>query len=84
MLEEKFQDLCEEGSNFDKESKDVVQEVERLGFKDVAKETIRLLRRRQKRDFYKMTRHQMMVNESHLRVREKHTFLSNMNLRTML
>nr|GEU89612.1 ribonuclease H [Tanacetum cinerariifolium] len=35
MLEEKFQDLCEEVSNFVKESKDVVKEVERLSFKDV-------------------------------------------------
>ncbi|GJS91933.1 hypothetical protein Tco_0774569 [Tanacetum coccineum] len=48
-------DLCEEVSNFVKESKDVVMEVERLSCKDVAKETIRLLRREQKRDLYKMT-----------------------------
>ncbi|GJY42657.1 hypothetical protein Tco_0430870 [Tanacetum coccineum] len=44
MLEEKFQDLCEEVSNFVKESEDVVKEVERLSCKDVAKETVRLLR----------------------------------------
>ncbi|GJX02568.1 hypothetical protein Tco_0186481, partial [Tanacetum coccineum] len=74
MLEEKFQDLCEDVSNFVKESEDVVQELERLRGNDVAKETIHLLRCGQKRDLYKMTRLQMMVNESHLSVREKHTF----------
>ncbi|GKB86314.1 hypothetical protein Tco_0958586 [Tanacetum coccineum] len=37
MLEEKFRDLCEEVSNFVKEIKDVVKEVERLSCKDVAK-----------------------------------------------
>nr|GFD05089.1 hypothetical protein [Tanacetum cinerariifolium] len=49
MLEEKFRDLCEEISNFIKEIEDVVKEVERLSCKDVAKETVRLLRRGQKR-----------------------------------
>nr|GEU52878.1 hypothetical protein [Tanacetum cinerariifolium] len=56
VLEEKFQDLCEEVSNFVKESEDMVKEVERLSCKDAVKETIRLLRRGQKRDLYKMTR----------------------------
>ncbi|GJZ32440.1 hypothetical protein Tco_0577876 [Tanacetum coccineum] len=74
MLEEKFRDLCEEVSNFFKESKDVAMEVERLSCKDVVKETVRLLRGGQKRDLYKMTRLQMMVNESYLSVSEKHTF----------
>ncbi|GJX52533.1 hypothetical protein Tco_0280902 [Tanacetum coccineum] len=41
MLEEKFRDLCEEVSNFVKEIEDVVNEVERLSCKDVAKETVR-------------------------------------------
>ncbi|GJV92134.1 hypothetical protein Tco_1539947 [Tanacetum coccineum] len=69
------------------ESEDVVKEVERLSCKDVRKETVRLLRRGQKHDLYKMTYLQMMVNESHLRVneshlsvREKHTFVSKINL----
>ncbi|GKB72748.1 lysosomal beta glucosidase-like protein [Tanacetum coccineum] len=75
MLEEKFRDLCEEVSNFVKEIEDVVKEVERLSCKDVAKETVRLLRRGQKRELYKMTCLQMMVDESHLSVREKHTFV---------
>ncbi|GJV97694.1 hypothetical protein Tco_1549271 [Tanacetum coccineum] len=83
MLEEKFRDLCEEVSNFVKESKDVIQELERLSGNDVANETVRLLRRGQKRDLYKMTRLQMMVNESHLSVYEKHTFISKMNLGTL-
>nr|GEV39259.1 hypothetical protein [Tanacetum cinerariifolium] len=83
MFEEKFRDLCEEVSNFVKESEDVVKEVERLSCKDVAKETVRLLRRGQKHDLYKMTRLPMMVNESHLSVREKHTFISKMNLGTI-
>ncbi|GJW95849.1 hypothetical protein Tco_0175521 [Tanacetum coccineum] len=74
MLEEKFRDLCEEVSNFVKESEDVVKEVERLSCKDVVKETVRLLRRGHKHDLYKMTRLQMMVNESLLSVSEKHTF----------
>nr|GEV18584.1 phospholipase-like protein [Tanacetum cinerariifolium] len=56
MLEEKFRDLCEEEvSNIVKESEDVVKEVERLSSKDVAKETVRLLRRGQKHDLYTMT-----------------------------
>ncbi|GJU12957.1 hypothetical protein Tco_1135353 [Tanacetum coccineum] len=80
MLEEKFRDLCEEVFNFVKESEDVVKEVERLSCKDVAKKTVRLFRRGQKRELYKMTRLQMMVNESHLSVLEKHTFVSKMNL----
>ncbi|GJV02388.1 hypothetical protein Tco_1335957 [Tanacetum coccineum] len=83
MLEEKFRDLCEEVSNFVKESEDVVKEVERLSCKDVAKETVRFLRRGQKHYLYKMTCLQMMVNESHLSVREKHTVVSKMNLRTI-
>nr|GEV73527.1 tobamovirus multiplication protein 2A-like [Tanacetum cinerariifolium] len=66
------------------ESEDMVKEVERLSCKDVAKKTVRLLRRGQKRDLYKMTRLQMMVNESHLSVREKHTFVSKMNLETIV
>ncbi|GKE82641.1 hypothetical protein Tco_1552641, partial [Tanacetum coccineum] len=74
MLEEKLKDPCEEVSNFVKEIDDVVKKVERLSCKDVAKETVRLLRRGQYRELYKMTRLQMMVNESHLSVREKHTF----------
>ncbi|GJS03416.1 hypothetical protein Tco_0319924 [Tanacetum coccineum] len=74
MLEGKFRDLYEEISNFVKEIKDVVKEVERLSCKDVAKETVHLFRRRQKRELYKMTRLHIMVNESHLSVREKHTF----------
>ncbi|GJW36600.1 hypothetical protein Tco_0059520 [Tanacetum coccineum] len=56
MLEEKFRDLCEEVFNFVKESEDVVKEVERLSCKDVAKEIVRLLKRGQKRELYKMTR----------------------------
>ncbi|GKB91770.1 hypothetical protein Tco_0964042 [Tanacetum coccineum] len=83
MLEEKFRDLCEDVSNFVKESEDVVKEVERLSCKDVVNEIVRLLRRGQKRDLYKMTRLQMMVNESHLSVSEKHTFVSKMNLGTI-
>ncbi|GKG37095.1 hypothetical protein Tco_0447268, partial [Tanacetum coccineum] len=72
--------LCEEVSIFVKETKEVVQELERLSGKDLAKETVSLLRRGQKRDLYKMTCLQMMVNESHLSVREKNTFVSKMNL----
>nr|GEZ96565.1 hypothetical protein [Tanacetum cinerariifolium] len=83
MLEEKFRDLCEEVSNFVKEIEDVIKEVERLSCKDVVKETVCLLRRGQKRDLYKMTRLQMMVNGSHLSVSEKHTFVSKMNLGTI-
>nr|GFA47449.1 hypothetical protein [Tanacetum cinerariifolium] len=48
MLEKKFRDLCEEVSNFVKEIEDMVKEVERLSCKEVAKETVRLLRRGQK------------------------------------
>ncbi|GKC47863.1 hypothetical protein Tco_1065585 [Tanacetum coccineum] len=80
MLEEKFGDLCEEVSKFVKEIEDMIKEVERLSFKDVAKETVRLLRRGQKCELYKMTHLQMMVDESHLSVREKHTFVSKINL----
>ncbi|GKD04676.1 hypothetical protein Tco_1179650 [Tanacetum coccineum] len=80
MLEEKIRDLCKEVFNFVKESEDVVKEVERLSCKDVAKETVRLFRCGQKRELYKMTRLQMMVNKSHLSVLEKHTFVSKMNL----
>ncbi|GJR55632.1 hypothetical protein Tco_1406153 [Tanacetum coccineum] len=47
-------------------------------------ETVRLLRRVQNHKFDKMTRIQMMVNESYLGVREKHTFVSNMNLGTLV
>nr|GEW30185.1 hypothetical protein [Tanacetum cinerariifolium] len=50
MLEEKFGDLCEEVSNFVKESEDVVNKVGRLSCKDVAKEIVRLLRCGQNRD----------------------------------
>ncbi|GJS53089.1 hypothetical protein Tco_0626451 [Tanacetum coccineum] len=80
MLEEKFRDLCEEVSNFVKESEDVVKGLERLSCNHVVKKTVHLLRRGQKRDLYKMTRLQMMVNEFQLSVREKHTFVSKMNL----
>nr|GEU85273.1 hypothetical protein [Tanacetum cinerariifolium] len=80
MLEEKFRDLCLEVSNFVKEIEDVVKEVERLSCKDAAKESVRLLRRGQKHEFYKMMRLQIMVDESHLSVCEKHTFVSKMNL----
>ncbi|GKC89378.1 hypothetical protein Tco_1150027 [Tanacetum coccineum] len=72
MLEEKFRDLCEEVSNFVKEIEDVVKEVERLSCKDVAKETVCLLRRGQKRELYMMTRLQMMADESHLSVSYMH------------
>nr|GEW29158.1 hypothetical protein [Tanacetum cinerariifolium] len=47
------------------------------------KETVCLLRRGQKHNLYKMTHLQMMVNESHLSIREKHTFISKMNLGTL-
>ncbi|GKB39752.1 hypothetical protein Tco_0884694 [Tanacetum coccineum] len=83
MLKEKLRDLCEEVSNFVKEIKDVVKEVKQLSGKDVAKETVHLFRRGQKRDLYKMTRLQMMVNESHLSVYEKHNFVSKMNFGTL-
>nr|GEV12780.1 hypothetical protein [Tanacetum cinerariifolium] len=74
MLGEKFRDLCEEVSNFVKDIKDVVKEVEWLSCKDVVKETICFLRRAQKHELYMMTRLQMMADESHLSVRKKHTF----------
>ncbi|GKE21606.1 hypothetical protein Tco_1433118 [Tanacetum coccineum] len=80
MLEEKFRDLCDEVSNFVKEIEDLVKEVERLSCKDVAKKTVRLFRRGHKRELYKMACLQMMVNKSYLSVREKHTFVSKMNL----
>ncbi|GKA96348.1 retrovirus-related pol polyprotein from transposon TNT 1-94, partial [Tanacetum coccineum] len=75
MLEEKFRDLCKEVSNFVTEIEDVVKEVERLSCNDVAKETICLLKRGQKRELYMMTHLQIMADESHIRVREKHTFM---------
>ncbi|GJR16844.1 hypothetical protein Tco_0965371 [Tanacetum coccineum] len=76
-LKNKFRELCEEVSNVVKEREDVVEELERLSGNYVTKETARLLRRGQKRDLDKMTRFQIMVNEFHLGVREKHTFVSN-------
>nr|GEZ29689.1 hypothetical protein [Tanacetum cinerariifolium] len=82
-LKEKFRELCKDVSNFVKEREDVVQELERLSGNHVTKENVRLLRRRQKRDLYKMTRLQMIVNESHLSVGENHTFVSKMNLGTL-
>ncbi|GKC52658.1 terpene synthase 10-like protein isoform X2, partial [Tanacetum coccineum] len=51
-LEEKFCEICEEVSNFVKESEDVVHKLERLSGNYVAKKTVRLLRRGQKRDLY--------------------------------
>ncbi|GKC50061.1 hypothetical protein Tco_1072806 [Tanacetum coccineum] len=81
-LEEKFRELCEEESTIIKEREDVVEELERLSGNHVAKETSHLLRHRQKRDLDKMTHLQIMVNESHLSVHEKHTFVSKMNLGT--
>nr|GEU36091.1 hypothetical protein [Tanacetum cinerariifolium] len=74
MLEKKFRDLYEEVSNFVKKIEDMVNKVERLSCKDVAKETFCLLRRGQKRELYMMKRLHMMVDESHLSVCEKHTF----------
>ncbi|GJW06767.1 hypothetical protein Tco_1569190 [Tanacetum coccineum] len=59
-LEEKFRELCEEESTIVKEREDVVEELERLSGKHVAKETSRLLRRGQKRDLDKMTHLQIM------------------------
>nr|GEX17100.1 hypothetical protein [Tanacetum cinerariifolium] len=75
ILKETFRDLCEEVSNFVKEIEYVVKEVERLSCKDVVKETVCLLILGQKRELYMMTCLQMMVDESHLSVREKHTFV---------
>ncbi|GKA82560.1 hypothetical protein Tco_0789308 [Tanacetum coccineum] len=43
MLEDKFQDLCEQVSNFVKECEDVVQELERLSCNHVAKETVKIV-----------------------------------------
>ncbi|GJX47322.1 hypothetical protein Tco_0272512 [Tanacetum coccineum] len=83
-LEEKFRELCGEVSNVVKEREDVAQELERLSGNHVTKETASLLRRGQKHDLYKMTLLQIKVNESHLSVREKHTFVSKMNLRTLV
>ncbi|GJR46959.1 hypothetical protein Tco_1315062 [Tanacetum coccineum] len=83
-LKKKFQELCEEVSNVVKEKEYVVDELKRLSGNHVAKETAHLLRRVQKRKFDKMTHIQMMVNESYLGVREKHTFVSNMNLGTLV
>nr|GEX24844.1 reverse transcriptase domain-containing protein [Tanacetum cinerariifolium] len=74
-FEKKFRELCEEVSNAVKEREDVVEELERLSGNHVVKESTRLLRRGQKRDFDKMTCLQIMVNESHLGVREKRTFV---------
>nr|GEW95806.1 hypothetical protein [Tanacetum cinerariifolium] len=82
-LEEKFRELCEVVSNVVKEREDMVQVLERLSDNHVAKETARLLRRGQKRDLFKMTGLHIMVNESHLSVCEKHTFISKMNLETL-
>ncbi|GJX49798.1 hypothetical protein Tco_0276643 [Tanacetum coccineum] len=84
MLEEKFRDLCEEAFNFVKERKNMVKELEMLSCNYVVKETVRLFRHGEKRDLYKITRLRMMVNEPHLSVREKHTFVSKMNLRTLV
>nr|GEY19521.1 hypothetical protein [Tanacetum cinerariifolium] len=83
MLRKKFQDLCEKVSKFVKESENMVQELERLSGNDVVKETVRLLRCGQKLDLYIMTRLQMMVNESHLNVCEKHSFVSKVSLGTL-
>ncbi|GJV17571.1 hypothetical protein Tco_1362894 [Tanacetum coccineum] len=74
-LDEMFRELCEEVSTVVKEREDVVEELERFSGNHVAKETARLLRRGQKLDLDKMTRFQIMVNESYLGVREKHTFV---------
>nr|GEW50047.1 hypothetical protein [Tanacetum cinerariifolium] len=59
-LEEKFRELCEEVSIIVKEREDMVEELERLSGNHVAKESARLLRRRQKRDLNKMTRLQIV------------------------
>ncbi|GKA48569.1 hypothetical protein Tco_0741527, partial [Tanacetum coccineum] len=75
--------LCEEVSTVVKERGDVIEDLERLSGNHVAKETARLLRRGQKHDLDKMTRLQIMVNESHFGVHRKHTFVSKMNLKTL-
>ncbi|GKA77088.1 hypothetical protein Tco_0783549 [Tanacetum coccineum] len=82
-LEKKFRELCEEVSNVVKEREDVVEELERLSGNHVAKKIACLLKHGQKRDLNKMTRLQIMMDESHLGVREKHTFVSNKNLGTL-
>ncbi|GJV27760.1 gag-pol polyprotein [Tanacetum coccineum] len=61
----------------------MLEDLGRLSGNHVAKESACLLRRGQKRDLNNMTYLQIMVNESHLSVREKHTFVSKMNLRTL-
>nr|GEV75738.1 RNA-directed DNA polymerase, eukaryota [Tanacetum cinerariifolium] len=68
----------EEVSTVIKEREYVVEELERLSGNHMAEETTRLLRHRKKRDLDKMTRLKIMVNESHLSVREKHTFVINL------
>nr|GEX83832.1 hypothetical protein [Tanacetum cinerariifolium] len=75
MLEEKFKDLCDEVSNFVKEIKDMVKEVERLSCKDVVKETVCFLKCTQKHELYMMTRLQMMADESHLSVHEAYLWM---------
>nr|GEY45186.1 RNA-dependent RNA polymerase, eukaryotic-type [Tanacetum cinerariifolium] len=55
MLEEMFRDLCEEVSNFVNLIQNEVKDVERLSCKDVAKETVRLLRSVKQHEFFKMT-----------------------------
>ncbi|GKC06156.1 hypothetical protein Tco_0997766 [Tanacetum coccineum] len=80
-LEQKFRELCEEVSTVVKEKKDVIDELERLSGNHVAKESACLLRRRQKRDL--VTCLHIIVNESHISVREKHTFVSKTNLETL-
>nr|GEW13081.1 hypothetical protein [Tanacetum cinerariifolium] len=77
MLEERFRDLCEKVSNFVKVIQDEVKEVERLSCKDVAKETVRLLRRVQKRELYKMTCLQMMV-ELLKRIKKRQLFITEL------
>ncbi|GJX12003.1 hypothetical protein Tco_0201862 [Tanacetum coccineum] len=82
-LEQKFRELCEEVSTVVKEKEDVVEELERLSGNHVAKESACLLRRGQKRDLVNMTCLHIIVNESHISVRGKHTFVSKMNLETL-
>nr|GEV56635.1 zinc finger, GRF-type [Tanacetum cinerariifolium] len=73
-LKEKFRELCEEVSTVVKEREDVIEELEILSGNYVSKETTSLLRRGQNHDLDKMTRLQIMVNQSHLGVREKLIF----------
>nr|GEU54707.1 hypothetical protein [Tanacetum cinerariifolium] len=82
-LKEKFRELCEEVSTVVKEREDVVEELEILSGNHVSKETASLLRHGQKRDLDKMTHLQIMVNQSHLGVREKLIFVSKMYLGTL-